>query len=353
MKPSPKRIRTATKEYATMPFPVFDLHCDTADRIAWTSLDKHYHQLAGLDRFDPNIDGGEPDTELKTNGCHLSLDSMGDVPWAQCFACFIYDEFSPEDSVGFYRQVMAHLADELKRNASLVASAQNASDIRPALEATGRMAIRTIENARLFAADPNLVEKLADAGVLMASLSWNAQGPLASGHDVEDAGITPLGAEVIRRMEDARMILDVSHLNDTCFDDVVRLTTRPFVASHSNSRAVCGHLRNLTDAQFAEIRDRGGLVGLNYCPAFLRDDSDVTEPTADDLCRHIEHWLDLGGEDVVALGSDFDGTDLPTCISSAAKMPELQEVFVKRFGESITCKLCADNALAFFERWGR
>ena len=59
-----------------MPFPVFDLHCDTADRIAWTSLDKHYHQLAGLDRFDPNIDGGEPDTELKTNGCHLSLDSM-------------------------------------------------------------------------------------------------------------------------------------------------------------------------------------------------------------------------------------------------------------------------------------
>ena len=133
MNPSPKRIRTATKEYATMPFPVFDLHCDTADRIAWTSLDKHYHQLAGLDRFDPNIDGGEPDTELKTNGCHLSLDSMGDVPWAQCFACFIYDEFSPEDSVGFYRQVMAHLADELKRNASLVASAQNASDIRPGL----------------------------------------------------------------------------------------------------------------------------------------------------------------------------------------------------------------------------
>ena len=75
----------------------------------------------------------------------------------------------------------------------------------------------------------------------------------------------------------------------------------------------------LTDSQFAEIRDRGGLVGLNYCPDFLRDDASVHEPTADDLCRHIEHWLDLGGEDVIALGSDFDGTDLPACISSAAK----------------------------------
>ena len=149
---------------------------------------------------------------------------------------------------------------------------------------------------------------------------------------MEDAGITAQGVDVMRRMEDARMILDVSHLNDTCFADVTRLATRPFVASPSNSRAVCGHPRNLTDAQFAEIRDRGGVVGLNFCPDFLRDDADTTEPTFDDLCRHVEHWLDLGGEDVVALGSDFDGTDLPACIPSAAAIPNLQSVFVSRFG---------------------
>lgn len=336
-----------------MSYPVFDLHCDTADRIAWSTVDARFRTLADLDRFDPNGNGEEAGDDLAQGPGHLTLERMGEVPWVQCFACFIYDEFPPEESARFYQQVMDHLDEQLARNADTIATARRAADIRAALEGTGRVAIKTIENARLFAADPSLVSTLADAGVLMASLSWNAQGPLASGHDVEDAGITPLGADVIRRMEEARMILDVSHLNDTCFDDVARLTTRPFVASHSNSRAVCGHLRNLTDAQFIEIRDRGGLVGLNYCPDFLRDDASTHDPTTDDLCRHIEHWLDLGGEDVIALGSDFDGTDLPACISSAAKMPEVQQAFVHAFGETITRKLCADNALAFFERWGR
>lgn len=336
-----------------MAYPVFDLHCDTADRLAWQSVDRRYHTLANLEGFDPIRSEHETTPSLAQGDGHLTLASMGATPWAQCFACFIYDEFPPEETPRFFRQVMDHFESELNRNDNAIALARSAADIRPALEGGKHVAVKSIENARLFAADPDLVHDVANEGVLMASLSWNAQGPLASGHDVEDAGITPLGAEVIRRMEDERMILDVSHLNDTCFDDVVRLATRPFVASHSNSRAVCGHLRNLTDSQFAEIRDRGGLVGLNYCPDFLRDDASVHEPTADDLCRHIEHWLDLGGEDVIALGSDFDGTDLPACISSAAKMPEIQAAFEHRFGEALTRKLCSENALAFFERWGR
>ena len=336
-----------------MLYPVFDLHCDTADRLAWPTLDPLFHELTGSATYNPDEGDESRNTELASNTCHLSIDTMGDVPWAQCFACFINDEFSPEQSATFYRQVMGHLDEQLEKNADRIALARSASEIRPALDATGHVAVRTVENARLFAADLDLVDELAASGVLMASLSWNAQGPLASGHDVEDAGLTEIGARALARMEDQRMILDVSHLNDTCFADVARLATRPFIASHSNSRAVCGHPRNLTDAQFAEIRDRGGLVGLNYCPDFLRDDAQTTPPTVDDLCRHVEHWLDLGGEDVVALGSDFDGTDLPECISSAAKMPQLQAVFERRFGEGITRKLCAGNALAFFEKWGR
>lgn len=336
-----------------MAFPVLDMHCDTADRIAWPSLDPLFYQRAGHAQFNPDDPAAAEDTALDDNGCHLSLNKMGDIPWAQCFACFIYDEFSPEESIAFYRHVMGHLDDEIRAHADRIAQARTAADIRPRLESGGHVAVRTIENARLFAADPDLVGALADEGVLMASLSWNARGPLASGNDAPEAGVTELGAEIIRHMEDARMVLDVSHLNDTCFADVLRLTTRPFVASHSNSRAVCGHPRNLTDAQFAEIRDRGGVVGLNYCPDFLRDDASSVEPTFDDLCRHVEHWLDLDGENSVALGSDFDGTDLPSCISSAAKTPELQAVFAERFGEEITRKLCYENALSFFERWGR
>ncbi len=79
-------------------------------------------------------------------------------------------------------------------------------------------------------------------------------------------------SDALRRMEEERVVLDVSHLNDVCFSEVANFATAPFVASHSNARAVCGHKRNLTDAQFAEIRDRGGIVGLNYADLFVVED---------------------------------------------------------------------------------
>lgn len=189
----------------------------------------------------------------------------------------------------------------------------------------------------------------------MASISWNAAGPLASGHDTHEH-VSELGAQAIAEMERNRVVLDVSHLNDECFDDVCRLSTRPFVASHSNSRAVCGHKRNLTDRQFAEIRERGGVVGLNYCDKFLSNEvleGRATDVSFDEVAAHIEHWLDLGGEDVVALGGDLDGATVPTLLNGADKMGAFQGLLEHRFGVTITKKLCYANALAFFEREGR
>ncbi len=150
------------------------------------------------------------------------------------------------------------------------------------------------------------------------------------------------------------MVLDVSHLNDECFDEVAALAKRPFVASHSNSRAICGHVRNLTDQQFQVIRDAGGVVGLNYCNGFLVDGANKETSaglvTFDATARHIEHWLELGGEDVIALGGDLDGADVPEYVADASKFPAFQQMLVERFGETITRKLCFENALSFFER---
>ena len=128
------------------------------------------------------------------------------------------------------------------------------------------------------------------------------------------------------------------------------------MASHSNSRAVCGHRRNLTDRQFAEIRERGGVVGLNYCDKFLSNEvleGHAADVSFDEVAAHIEHWLDLGGEDVVALGGDLDGATVPSLLDGADKMPAFQGLLEHRFGSTITRKLCYANALAFFEREGR
>ncbi len=342
-----------------MSYPVFDMHCDTADRLAWQFLPDDIKQTCGMDFYGPG-DADDPSAcrDLAGSHCHISLDKVGATPWAQCFACYVPDALSPEQATGFHEGVMSHLTHEVERNAGRVVAMASASQLRDVLENSGEphvAAVHTIENARMFAADLDLVERYAADGLLMASISWNAAGPLASGHDTHEH-VSELGARAIAEMERNRVVLDVSHLNDECFDDVCRLSTRPFVASHSNSRAVCGHRRNLTDRQFAEIRERGGVVGLNYCDKFLSNEV-LEEHTADvsfdEVAAHIEHWLDLGGEDVVALGGDLDGATVPSLLDGADKMPAFQGLLEHRFGSTITRKLCYANALAFFEREGR
>ena len=253
-----------------MAYPVFDLHCDTADRIGWATLDLDLRFTAGTDGYFPGDETHPQDFDLiEGNACAISLAKIGNTPWAQCFATFVPDEIPTAHAARFQAQIMAHMSGQAMLNHDRMVNVRSAADIRPALKDGKVACIHTIENATFFAEDPALIEVLKSLGVLMSSLSWNAQGPLASGHDTH-AGLTGAGIEALRQMEHAGMVLDVSHLNDECFDEVVAHATRPFVASHSNSRAVCGVKRNLTDDQFRTIRDMGGIVGLNYCSEFQR-----------------------------------------------------------------------------------
>ena len=238
-----------------MAYPVFDLHCDTADRIGWATLDLDLRFTAGTDGYFPGDETHPQDFDLiEGNACAISLAKIGNTPWAQCFATFVPDEIPTAHAARFQAQIMAHMSGQAMLNHDRMVNVRSAADIRPALKDGKVACIHTIENATFFAEDPALIEVLKSLGVLMSSLSWNAQGPLASGHDTH-AGLTAAGIEALTQMEHAGMVLDVSHLNDECFDEVVAHATRPFVASHSNSRAVCGVKRNLTDDQFRTIRD--------------------------------------------------------------------------------------------------
>ena len=125
------------------------------------------------------------------------------------------------------------------------------------------------------------------------------------GSSMPEQGLTAYGREFLRRMEELSIYVDVSHLSDAGFWDVVRLSRQPVVASHSNSRAVCPHRRNLTDDMFRAIRDSGGVAGLNYYQHFVGDD-----PTMEGLVRHVEHFLELDGERSLCLGGDMDGCEL-------------------------------------------
>lgn len=336
--------------------PVLDLHCDTADRIAWQTLPADLRATCGHDFYGPGDEGDRAGCrELARNRCHISLERIGATPWAQCFACFVPDELSPSDAVRFCQHVAGTLRSEVTANADRAALARSPRDIRPALEAGRVAAVQTIENARLFAADLGLVARLADQGLLMASLSWNAAGPLASGHDSHER-LSRLGASAIAEMERERVLLDVSHLNDECLEDALALSTRPVVASHSNSRAVCPHPRNLTDRQFLAIRDTGGVVGLNYCSGFLSEgawDDRAADVGFDEVAAHIEHWLELGGEGAIALGGDLDGASVPALLDGADRLPAFQALLLERFGEEIARRLCFENALALLERAGR
>lgn len=336
--------------------PVLDLHCDTADRIAWQTLPADLRAATGHDFYGPGDDADPAGCRsLARNRCHVSLERIGDTPWAQCFACFVPDELSPTDAARFFEHVMACLEGEAADAGDRVTLAAGSRDIRPALEAGHVVAVRTIENARPFAADLGLVARYAERGLLMASLSWNAAGPLASGHDSHER-LGRLGAAAISEMERERVLLDVSHLNDECLADALALSTRPVVASHSNSRAVCPHPRNLTDRQFLAIRDSGGVVGLNYCGEFLSagaSEGHVEGIGFDEVAAHVEHWLELGGEDAVALGGDLDGATVPALLDGADRMPAFQGMLLARFGETVTRKLCYENALALLERAAR
>ena len=172
-----------------MAYPVFDLHCDTADRIGWATLDLDLRFTAGTDGYFPGDETHPQDFDLiEGNACAISLAKIGNTPWAQCFATFVPDEIPTAHAARFQAQIMAHMSGHM-------VNVRSAADIRPALKDGKVACIHTIENATFFAEDPALIEVLKSLGVLMSSLSWNAQGPLASGHDTH-AGLTAAGIEV-------------------------------------------------------------------------------------------------------------------------------------------------------------
>ena len=322
---------------------IFDLHCDTLDRLA-------LHASAEYPAFAPQ-DGGvahERMSSLADNDAHISLDAIGAYAWCQCFAVFVPDELRGDAAWRFFEHVHAYFDDQMAAHADRVEQVRDVRRLPDVLESGKTAALLTVEGGAFFdGSSLERVERIAEAGVKMLTLTWNGENAIGSGYDT-DHGLTAYGKRVVGAFEGEKIVVDVSHLNDRGFSDLCDCATRPFAASHSNARAVCGHKRNLTDAQIRAIAESGGIVGLNFCTQFL---SDVhADPTRDDVLRHVDRICEAGGEDVLALGSDYDGCDVPSWLAPAGKVGSLHALIAEHFGMSVADKVCFDNALAFFER---
>ncbi|MDQ7828686.1 MAG: dipeptidase [Armatimonadota bacterium] len=269
----------------------------------------------------------------------------------QVFAAFVHPREALHGPARLAELLTAFQA-ALRRHAPAVAHVRTMADLEAAVGAGRVAAVVSVENlGDALAGREEAVADLVRAGVRMAGLTWNFPNPLADGAlEQRHGGLTALGRRVVRRLEREGIVVDVSHLSEAAFWQVLEVTTGPVVASHSNAAAVHPHRRNLTDAQLRAIAARDGVVGVNFYPPFLG------APTLERVVAHIDHMAEVMGVRHVALGSDFDGiTQVPAGLEEVSRLPNLTRALVDRgyAGEAVA-RILGQNALRVFRRvWGR
>ena len=271
-----------------MNIPVFDLHCDTA--------------LALLGKT------GNEAGNLKHNSLHIDLDRAAKLEaYCQCFACFTtpdMQQWMKVSPIVVFERELATIQREVDKHKRMIRLAYCAEDVEANRDSGKMSAILTIEGPAGFDFDPELLENLHQIGFRMSTLGWNEKNVL-TGSNVTGGGLTDKGREYVKEAQRLGILVDVSHISDEAFWDIMEITQAPVVASHSNSRFVCNHSRNLTDDMFRAICRTGGVAGINQYAEFLGE-----HPTLDTVCDHVLHLLELDPDGKhIALGGDLDGCE--------------------------------------------
>lgn len=309
-----------------MNIPVFDLHCDTA-----LALLGETHNEAG---------------SLKKNELHIDLERASQLEaYCQCFACFttpMMQEWNKLSPIVIFERELATIQREVDKHKRLISIAYSMADVEANREKGKMSAILTIEGPAGFDFDPALLENLHQIGFRITSLGWNEQNVL-TGSNVTGGGLTDRGREYVREAQRLGMLVDVSHISDEGFWDIMEITQAPVLATHSNSRALCGHGRNLTDDMFRAICRTGGVAGMNQYADFLGE-----SPTLDTVCDHIFHFMELDPTGKhIALGGDLDGCEeLSQGFEGIQSYPALAQRLLERgLGEETIRDIFWNNAL--------
>ncbi|MDO5018774.1 MAG: membrane dipeptidase [Lagierella massiliensis] len=318
-----------------------DLHCDTVMKY---------------------ITNSKPEEIFQGEKSHLGLKELYDLKVkAQFMAIFLPSEEDLKEinlegisdidyvdkALKFYANIENTYPDKFKVTSNYKEYLEN--------EKNGIVSLfPTIEDGRLIES-PEQIKELRKKGITLITLLWNNENSLGYPHTLSGyenkVGLKELGIEVLEEMEKEKVIIDVSHLNEQGIEDVLKYTKKPFMASHSNARAVTDVTRNLSDIQLKNLGNRGCVAGLNLCPYFSSSDTSVMT-TFKDYEHHIRHMLNKGGEDLVAIGTDFDGIGGDFEIKRPYKVMEfLDYLNIQGLSSEIVEKIAYKNVERFFREY--
>lgn len=296
-----------------MSIPLFDAHCDT-------------------------IVSAE---NLRKNSAQLDLTRLRNYsPSAQIFA--ICTEFldNAAQSASFY---LDKLKSEIKMNSDIVSLCLNSEDLDNAIRNNKIAAFISVEGAEQISS----LDAAYEAGVRIIHPTWNFDNSICGAAMQGGTGLTEYGREYVHKAQTLGILLDMSHISERGFWDVLEITEKPVIAGHSNSKTLCNHPRNLSDEQFTALVSCGGGAGINLYPEFLGFNRDI-----DAVIAHIEHFLALGGEKAVFLGCDFDGIEItPKGINGVEDLEKLYEALLRmNYPESLVRNIFFNNLCDIIRR---
>jgi len=289
-----------------------DFHCDTASAML------------------------EQNQPLKQNNLKIDIERLqkGEAK-AQFFALYM-DKMKHASSYDYCVEMMENFKRELSLNEDSISLCRNVSDLEKA-EKEGKVgAFLTIEEGDAIEGDLEKLRFFKEQGISLITLTWNYENDLGYPNfewTHQEKGLKAKGFESVELMNELGMLIDVSHLSDAGFADVLQHSTQPFVASHSNARAMTNHPRNLSDEMLKQLADAGGMTGINFFNNFLvkgvlKEKLEIAK--IEDMIRHIKHIRNVAGVEVIGLGSDFDGIPNPVEIEDASQMGKLSDELLKQ-----------------------
>ncbi|GHU50814.1 peptidase [Clostridia bacterium] len=295
---------------------LFDAHCDTITEI-----------------FLKN-------EELFSNSGHLSIEKLlaYETP-TQIFAIWL-----PKEECCFKKVcgIISFYRSQIKKYDKYIAHADSYSEILKNQKDGKISGLLSVEGGESLDCSVDNLEKFYKKGVRAMNLTWNNNNALGGGaFDPEQIGLTEFGKNVAEQMNALGMLVDLSHLSEKSISDVLDISKRPVIASHSNARKLTNNARNLSDTHIREIAEGGGVIGINLYPPFL---SDSKEACLDDALAHITHIINLAGADCVGLGCDFDGIEkTPADISDVRGVERLCYLIENTHGAEIAEKVMYKN----------